>query len=289
MRKIILFLLMPIMLTGVAFGNENVNDRLNSQAEKECKQSDRTNPDDCLIDLSEKGIVAKHVGFCTAKTDLDESCKNNIKGNLGENFCKNGNLVLVGMASPRGEFEQNANLSIQRVDAVGEFLKNQFKEQFKIYNKYAAGDVNAESIVDVGKNDNRLRFRAVEMYCIMSPEQQQQLEQKYNITININFDVNVNVTADADVVLTQKTEEINNIIADLDAANKWRTEEGNFNTARLMTDLGAGVVLGTVGGVVTSVLMKKKQVEDGFENLKCTVGGQVVGSWGDTFKVGFKQ
>ena len=287
MRKIILFLLMPIMLTGVAFGNDNVNvdDRLNSQGELECQEVGRTNPKGCLLDLSVAGIVAKHVGFCTNKTDLDNQCKESITEKLDENFCKGGKLVLVGMASPRGEFVPNANLSIKRVNAVKKFLEG----KVNIHISYAAGDVNAESTNGVEANDNHLRFRAVEMYCIMTLEQQQQLERRYDIKIDIEFDVDVNVTADADVVLTGKTNEIDKIIADLDAANKWRTEEGNFNTARLMTDLGSGVVLGTVGGVVTSVLMKKKQVEDGFENLKCTVGGQVVGSWGDTFKVGFKQ
>ncbi|MBR5625624.1 MAG: hypothetical protein IKW67_02485 [Alphaproteobacteria bacterium] len=282
MRKIILFSLMTIMLTGVAFGD--ASKRLNSPGEDECKNAGRTNPKGCLIDLSDEGIVAKHVGFCTAKTDLDNECRTSITDGLGENFCKGGNLVLVGMASPRGEFQQNANLSIKRVEAVGEFLKS----QFNIYSKYAAGDVNAKSD-GVDDNDNQLKFRAVEMYCIMTPDQQQILENKYNLTLNLNFDTTINVSADADVLLIEKAKKIDEIIADLGAANKWRTEEGKFNTARLMTDLGAGVVLGTVGGVVTSVLMKKKQVEDGFENLKCTVGGQVVGSWGDTFKVGFKQ
>lgn len=69
----------------------------------------------------------------------------------------------------------------------------------------------------------------------------------------------------------------------------WKDAEGNFNTARLASDLTAGVVLGTVGGVVSGVVIKKKQVEKGFEALHCTVGGQTVADWGDTFNVGLQR
>ena len=68
----------------------------------------------------------------------------------------------------------------------------------------------------------------------------------------------------------------------------WKTAEGKFNTARLASDLTAGVVLGTVGGVVSGVVIKKKQVEKGFDALHCAVGGQTVADWGDTFTVGLR-
>lgn len=69
----------------------------------------------------------------------------------------------------------------------------------------------------------------------------------------------------------------------------WKDAEGNFNTARLASDLTAGVVLGTVGGVVSGVVIKKKQVEKGFDALHCAVGGQTVADWGDTFNVGLRR
>ena len=68
----------------------------------------------------------------------------------------------------------------------------------------------------------------------------------------------------------------------------WRNDEGKFNTSRLLSDSIAGVVLGTAGGLITSNVVKKNQVEDGFEDLQCTVGGQVVASWGDEFRVGIQ-
>ena len=67
--------------------------------------------------------------------------------------------------------------------------------------------------------------------------------------------------------------------------NVWKNEQGQFNTARLASDMTAGVVLGTVGGVVSGVVIKKKQVQKGFEALKCYVGGKEMAGWGDTFNV----
>lgn len=68
----------------------------------------------------------------------------------------------------------------------------------------------------------------------------------------------------------------------------WKTAEGNFNTARLASDSVAGVVLGTAGGLITSHLVKKGQVKNGFEDIQCTVGGQKVADWGDEFTVGIR-
>lgn len=70
--------------------------------------------------------------------------------------------------------------------------------------------------------------------------------------------------------------------------SKWKNAEGKFNTARLASDSIAGVVLGTVGGVVTSTVVKKNQVKNGFEDIKCVIGGQTVASWGDQINVGLQ-
>lgn len=68
----------------------------------------------------------------------------------------------------------------------------------------------------------------------------------------------------------------------------WKNAEGNFNTSRLISDSVAGVVLGTAGGLITSNVIKKNQVNNGFEDLSCTVGGQVVAGWDDQFSVGIR-
>lgn len=68
----------------------------------------------------------------------------------------------------------------------------------------------------------------------------------------------------------------------------WRDKDGDFNTSRLLSDSIAGVVLGTAGGLITSNVVKKNQVENGFEDIQCTIGGQVVATWGDEFRVGIQ-
>ena len=68
----------------------------------------------------------------------------------------------------------------------------------------------------------------------------------------------------------------------------WKNADGSFNATRLASDLTAGVVLGTVGGVVSGVLIKKSQVEKGFDALNCTVNGQKVADWGDEFRINFR-
>lgn len=72
-------------------------------------------------------------------------------------------------------------------------------------------------------------------------------------------------------------------------ADVWKDAEGKFNTARLASDLTAGVVLGTVGGVVSGVVITKTQKEKGFDALHCTVGGQKMADWGDVFQVTFRR
>jgi len=69
----------------------------------------------------------------------------------------------------------------------------------------------------------------------------------------------------------------------------WRTAEGKFNTARLASDAIAGTVLGTVGGVVSAKVIKKKQLEKGYDVLNCSVGGQKMADWGDTFNVDLRR
>ena len=57
MRKIILFSLMAIMLTGVAFGQNDVG----------CNGSNN-NPTKCVSDIVDDIVLGKQVLFCTNKT-----------------------------------------------------------------------------------------------------------------------------------------------------------------------------------------------------------------------------
>ena len=91
-----------------------------------------------------------------------------------------------------------------------------------------------------------------------------------------------------DYLAAEKT--LNKFVQDAESNRSvWKNAEGKFNTTRLASDITAGVVLGTVGGVVTGVVIKKNQVKKGFEALNCSVGGQKVADWGDEFSVGLQR
>ena len=79
-----------------------------------------------------------------------------------------------------------------------------------------------------------------------------------------------------------------NAMSDDFKVSVWKNADGNFNTARLASDSIAAVVLGTTGALVTSNIVKKNQVSGGFEDVQCTIGGQVVATWGDDFSVGIQ-
>ena len=95
-------------------------------------------------------------------------------------------------------------------------------------------------------------------------------------------------------VVTESRGKILSASAELDriasgfGVSVWKNKDGNFNTSRLVSDSVAGVVLGTAGGLITSNVVKKNQIKGGFEDIQCTVGGQVVAGWGDEFRVGIQ-
>lgn len=88
-------------------------------------------------------------------------------------------------------------------------------------------------------------------------------------------------------LITGYVSAIDSYVSGLDVS-VWKNAEGKFNTSRLASDSIAGVVLGTVGGVVTSTVVKKNQIKNGFEDVYCSISGQEVGGYGDEISVGVK-
>lgn len=116
-------------------------------------------------------------------------------------------------------------------------------------------------------------------------------EAEYNnlyvqITIKITNTLNAEISS-SKTKISNAVEKLNKISANFETS-VWKNADGNFNTSRLISDSVAGVVLGTAGGLITSKVVKKNQVESGFEDIQCTVGGQVVADWGDQFRVGIQ-
>ena len=107
---------------------------------------------------------------------------------------------------------------------------------------------------------------------------------------------NVPESESATETTQEEIEKSDNVFAEIDVdlikyfskSSVWKKDDGSFNTARLASDSIAGVVLGTTGGIITSNVIKKNQIKKGFEDLKCTIGGQSVAAYGDEFSVGVK-
>ncbi|MBO5696122.1 MAG: hypothetical protein J6S06_01255 [Alphaproteobacteria bacterium] len=125
----------------------------------------------------------------------------------------------------------------------------------------------------------------IEAYCVSSVR----VETQFNIDFaKLENAVNVERKTSAGFVRVKKSvDALDGLIGGFER-NVWRDEDGEFNRARLASDMTAGVVLGTAGGLITSHVMKKKQVENGFEDIQCTIGGQTVAGWGDEFQVGIQ-
>ena len=136
------------------------------------------------------------------------------------------------------------------------------------------------------------QITAILQYCDDIHRTELQFNSMYNqLQILIN---NANDAAELNQRQTSSRRNIERAMSDIDSIrstldqSKWKNADGGFNTSRLLSDSIAGVVLGTAGGLITSHVVKKNQVENGFEDIQCTVGGQVVANWGDEFQVGIQ-
>jgi|GEM_PF-5370843 len=87
-------------------------------------------------------------------------------------------------------------------------------------------------------------------------------------------------------VIADRIIDLGSSFPELTRSSGWTDAGGGFNYARFGIDAAAAVVLGSVGGFITNRLVKNSQVEKGFENVMCTVGGSPVAGWGDVFMVG---
>jgi hypothetical protein len=85
--------------------------------------------------------------------------------------------------------------------------------------------------------------------------------------------------------VTAKSLRISELAGAYDPSKKsaWKTANGNFNGARLASDSVAGVTLGTVGALITANVIKKNQINNGFNDLNCATSGTKIANWGDVF------
>lgn len=176
-------------------------------------------------------------------------------------------LDFDGFADGVGTIDYNLKLSRNRIDFAKNLIKGLFPNS-DVGALYNSGNIAMNAAMEAKNPKPDSENRKVEISIIT----------KASCGINQNIG-NGNKTID------DAYAKVKGIMANF-KASVWRDSEGEFNKARLLSDSIAGVVLGTAGGLITSNVIKKNQVESGFEDIKCSVGGQVVANWGDEFTVG---
>lgn len=177
-------------------------------------------------------------------------------------------VILFGLTDELGSDDHNKDLSARRAKNVRSTIK-ELSVQPRFVHLYSAG----EAFGWFKNVDANQHYRAVVVYVIKNEEGKPavQIETELNAILNLYAKINTTYSSVFDI-----------------ERSVWKTADGKFNTARLLSDSIAGVVLGTAGGLITANVVKKNQIENGFEDMRCTVGGQSVADWGDEFSVGRK-
>ena len=196
----------------------------------------------------------------TFPTIGDKSCEEAVKTKLAEKMRNDatGNYILIASTSSSGSDSLNRDLAKNRKNTVANLIGAKFKNFKNSSNEdWVVGVTNA---------------------IINNHHQHDWTDRMVMVVVNTadnGVDVDFSALANAYVKLKGWSFE----------ANVWRDEQGKFNTSRLISDSVAGIVLGTAGGLITSSVIKKNQIKEGFEDIQCVIGGQTVANWGDEFIV----
>ena len=191
----------------------------------------------------------------------DDKCEDKVKEALTDRMGNEakGKYILIASTSRSGPDPVNQKLAKDRKNTVAKLIKENFnKFENSSDEDWVVGLTNAV----VNKHGNNEWTDRMVMI-LVSPEE--------------GSSVDFETLARAYMKLHKFSDSLE--------VNVWRDEQGKFNTARLWSDSIAGVVLGTAGGLITSSVVKKNQIQEGFEDIQCVVGGQTVANWGDEFIV----
>lgn len=275
MKKNLLALFVCMLVPGLAFGYDSPNSKCYAEHVPGQTTYDfvvyfendrpRTGENDLAAVTGLADCVAE------LKTKLNEIA-------LGDDM----RILLLATTDKKASHQYNDALSDRRLAIVKGLFDSKYASKIITHR---GGETN-DHFTGTGNNRNPAE-RAVKIL-IANQQQIETLissaaEHKTNASITI-YKGNAETSA----------QRIRNIVSNLNGmtrdlgASVWTTKDGNFNTSRLVSDSLAGVVLGTAGGLITSNVIKKNQIKGGFEDIKCTVGGQVVAEFGDDFMVGIQ-
>jgi hypothetical protein len=87
--------------------------------------------------------------------------------------------------------------------------------------------------------------------------------------------------------LSENLSELRAKVDSLGEPSGWKDADGAFNWLRLGLDALGGAVVGTTAGILTNSLIKKSQLESGYENIMCSfgAGGASNAAYGEVFIV----
>ena len=184
----------------------------------------------------------------------------------------------------------NINLAKRRMEHVLNMLDPQLRDTKHNSNNleyFVAGE--SDDMAQYGGDGRTSNPRERAVCVIISSAGAPKEFVQISSAVSVKQDAHITITKGNHQTLEQR---IKSIVAYLrnvsesQGTSVWKNKEGNFNSSRLVSDSVAGVVLGTAGGLITSNVIKKNQVKGGFEDISCTIGGQVVAGWKDEFRVG---
>ncbi len=275
MKKNLLALFVCMLVPGLAFGYDSPNGKC--YAEHVPGQTtydfvvyfENDRPRTGENDLAAVTGLADCVG--ELKTKLNEIA-------LGDDM----RILLLATTDKKASHQYNDALSDRRLAIVKGLFDSKYASKIITHR---GGETN-DHYTGTGNNRNPAE-RAVKILIA----NQQQIETLISSAAEHKTNASVTIYKGNAETSAQR---IRNIVSNLNGmtrdfgASVWTTKDGNFNTSRLVSDSLAGVVLGTAGGLITSNVIKKNQIKGGFEDIKCTVGGQVVAEFGDDFMVGIQ-
>ncbi|MBD5400767.1 hypothetical protein HDR61_03425 [bacterium] len=232
---------------------------------------------------SAKTDGGKDLAAVTGLSDCVNELKSKLNGISEESY-----IILIGSADRNASYEYNTGLAQRRINIVQSLFDDRHQNKIRT--------VDATKGNDVAKNGNKQRVRnpSERVVRIVIKENQQAADDYIDVIMShAKYETDTTITlirGDANLSRAKIDTLVKSIRSASDGVgvSVWKDKNGNFNTARLASDSIAGVVLGTAGGLITSQIIKKNQLKGGFEDIKCTIGGQVVAEYGDEFEVGRK-
>ncbi len=220
-------------------------------------------------------------------TEIRDILNEQLKGLSGNDV-----MYVMGLADSRGRDKYNINLAKRRMEHVLNMLDPQLRDTKHNSNNleyFVAGE--SDDMAQYGGDGRTSNPRERAVCVIISSAGAPKEFVQISSAVSVKQDAHITITKGNHQTLEQR---IKSIVAYLrnvsesQGTSVWKNKEGNFNSSRLVSDSVAGVVLGTAGGLITSNVIKKNQVKGGFEDIKCTVGGQIVAEFGDDFSVGMR-